>query len=327
MDLLIIDLIKNYPADITYIAIGSAFLRDTEPHNMQQFPPFLQDIYNNTTYSIRIINIDINFETPYLLPSFMSDLHPESEHIFSKTRLQCIYYKIMLECKKTDDGIDGITFLDEINKIIMNQSNILIVGEYTGEPSSLKDNIFKQRYKDTIYELLYKDKICYDFTNDGYGGCHCNVLENYPIFNLESKKIIKLNIIEDNSLIETFLTNIDNEIITNKIKLIVVNNFKAFINKNHYVFRNLKNKNLHSSVLAMIQNSIFINIDITNYTTNEVIQIFKNELNCYKQYIEINFNNIYQDFVYLIDIIEIYDDYEWSKDFNLLANKIENYSI
>ena len=69
-----INMIDDVIYDITYIGIGSAVIRDTKPENRQQFPPFIEYIYNTTNYKIHIINIDLNFEKPYFLTQYFNNL-------------------------------------------------------------------------------------------------------------------------------------------------------------------------------------------------------------------------------------------------------------
>jgi hypothetical protein len=44
----IINRISTIPVNITWIGIGSAVIRNTNKENMQQLPPFIEELYNNS---------------------------------------------------------------------------------------------------------------------------------------------------------------------------------------------------------------------------------------------------------------------------------------
>jgi hypothetical protein len=75
----IINRIVTNPVNITWVGIGSAVIRNTNPENMQQLPPFIENLYNNSNVSMRLINFDPEFEKPYFLTTYYNNLsHVES---------------------------------------------------------------------------------------------------------------------------------------------------------------------------------------------------------------------------------------------------------
>jgi hypothetical protein len=293
----IIDRMNKYPFDITWLGIGSALIRDTELENMQQFPPFLQKIYNNTNLTIRIINIDSNFENPYLLTTYLENLNKIDENnfidgnIFIKDRLEIIYANHYI-------NFEDLEPFDKINQIILNQQKLLIVGIFTGHTT---DNI--EKYFQSKYDNNYDKYITYNFNEIGIGECFCNLLENYPIIDLENNRIIKLNNIQYENIINKYYDIINTKSINinetiKKFKRIILNELKTFINLNYYVLRNLKNKEISEIIndkhlLSSIDKSIFINIDINNYEIELLITSFNNHLMYYNNIFRIIFNYDY----------------------------------
>jgi hypothetical protein len=306
----IINRIQNIPADITWIGIGSAVIRDTEPQNMQQFPPFIEYIYKNTNLNIRIINFDPVFEQPYFLTQYFNNLIKIDNNVYAKNRLEIIY--INEEINITEEYI---YILDQINRIIMDQNNLLICGIFTGDSCEQVENNFQKLYNDTSYSEYFNTNISYNFTNGTHTGCYCNLLENFPI--IENNKIIKLNNIKPELIFNKYYEINNNLIALDKFKKIIINEFKFQMNLNHYVFRNLKNNNLTVSVKNSLILSIFNNITI------DISIHFKNYLIIYYNI----FNEIYQCsdddliiFAYLINNLDIENDYEWYNKMIKLIN-------
>lgn len=310
-----LNLINIKPVDITYIGIGSAVVRDIKPENMQQFPPFLQSIYNTTDLKIRIINIDLNFEKPYLLPQFISDLTPITEKHYEKDRLEIIYI---------DRGYD-LNELNNINKIIMDQKKLLIVGIYTGTPVETIETHFYNLYNTTKYKELFEKYITYDFSNDGYGGCMYNLLENTPIFNFNKMQIIKLNNISPNMFVETLLKYIENEIIITKLKNIIMSKLYKFIDNNHFVFRNVKINNLTEYVILNISKSIFYDIDPYHVSSTILDNKMYEHVKYYFDFIELAYNLNIEDKLLLTYLLNNLDDRDWTLNIKKIIRKFFNY--
>jgi hypothetical protein len=188
----LVNIIKNDPYDVTYIGIGSALLRPAEAKDRQQFPPFIEKLIFTSNYTIRLINIDSKFENPLFLKSYIKNQQIISD-IESKTdRLSIVYLEETLLYDKIfnkDVDIQDLSILDEINKVIIQQNNLLIVGNYTGIEVSKFERYFSNLYKNTDYEIGFNKYITYDFTNDGNGYCSCNLIKNFPI--IDNKEIIQ----------------------------------------------------------------------------------------------------------------------------------------
>lgn len=336
--------IKNDPYDITYLAIGSAVYRGTEPSERQQYPPFMEHLYNQTQYSIRLINIDMQFEESLFLLSYIPNLTKisENEHVSINNntsnikKISIIYVTYQLNLFKINNNnleIEDLEWLDNINKLIMEQNNMLIVGNYIGTGNNKFEMHFETLYKNTIYEQLFSQLITYDFTVDGYGGCMCNLLENYPLIDFNKKQLIKL----DNRLEELHkyvFDYIDNELVINKLKFIFQYTIYDFIDSNHYIYRNCMKDNFQPHMITYMQKTIFNKINIDNYKKEELITIFDKEelitifqhaLNNIKYFIELVYNikkENYEQLTDLIDNIHTYDIYNWSQNLKSLIKII-----
>jgi hypothetical protein len=294
----------NIIYDITYIGIGSAVIRDTTPENRQQFPPFIENIYNNTDCTIHVINIDPNFENPYFLTQYFSDLEKLSDTIFTKNRLKITYISDYVDIV---DNIVSFNWFETLNNIIMDNNKLLICGNYTGYSCNIIENKFKKHYENTIYEDKFNKYIIYDFLNININSCMCNLLENFPIINLKNFTIVKINNIDLNNFMEIYekTIEIDNSY-KNKIEEFIINKFYEFINYNHYVYRNLKNDNYNENIINSIQFSIF-----KGESKEFLTEKFKLKLIEYYQIIEFLFNDKFIELEHYIYNMENYNDYEW----------------
>lgn len=315
----LINRISDELYDITYIAIGSAFISNTDkPENRQQFPPFLEYEYNNNK-KIRIINIDPTFEKPYFMKRYLPNLI-QDDNINNK--LYDRFYNNNLEVLYISNTInlDDSTFLllDTINKIIMDHNNILIVSDFTGRDFIFIEKYFYNLYRNTIYEFKFNNLISYDFIIDVCNTCTLNLINNYPI--IKNNSIIKFNFINEYD----FLIKIKNKKLNNIHKKIFITNFHNFININFYIYRNLINKNISQNIINTISKSIFDNIDVDNYLSSDITEILINKLLLYN-------NIIYQLFTindYLIDLINeinIMDPYKLYDNFIILNKNLNNF--
>jgi len=298
MEKFIAKLIED-PVDITYIAIGCAFVRDSKPENLQQFPPFLQNIYNKNNFRIRLLLIDIKFERPYFLKNYIENLNIVSNDEFYKNNLEIFYLE-----NNFDYNLDN---LDMINKIIMEQNNMLIFADYTGRCNSILENYFYEEYKGTKYESIFKENITYDFTNDEYGGCMTNLLENYPL--IEDKKLIKINNLSDEDFLDFISKNKLNDEILLKIKCKIKKKLKNFTDIDCVCYRNLVKNNLSDYVVDLISKSIFKN---NSYNENNLNEIMINRLYFYKKVIEIFLDDTkIEEFNNIIDSFGKEENYKW----------------
>ena len=302
----IINRIATNPVNITWVGIGSAVIRNTNPENMQQLPPFIENLYNNSNVSIRLINFDPKFENPYFLTKYYNNLsHIESTYeidiyTINNNKLDIIYINQEY----------NIEFLNEINKIIMDQNNILICGIFTGESSDILEIHFQKLYDNTIYQDLYNKYVTYNFISNN-GGCYCNLIENFPI--IEGNQIIKLNSIKPELIYTKYIEISNNPIAISKFKQIIINEFKYLININHFVFRNVKNNDINKSVLYSLQFSIFNNININDI--DNLYIVFKNFLilyyNIFEKIFMCSIDNliIFNDLINTLDTDDIYGWY------------------
>ena len=298
-------LLNNDTYDIVYVGIGSAVVRDTDPMNRQQFPPFLESIYKNTNLRIHVINIDPKFEKPYFLTQYFNDLKKISNDVYIKDRLQVTYIDSNVYILEEDFAL-----FDELNRYIMDNNKILICGNYTGYPVDTIENTFYDKYKNTQYNNKFNDYITYNFYDTDTNGCMCDLIENFPIIDLKNKKIVKLNNITSNTFLDIYnvLMTIDESYI-NKMKKIVLYNFNNFIDFNHYIFRNLKNNNRNDTLIKSIPKSIFW--DNSTASKDELVNIFKTNLIENYSVIEFLFGRKYFDIINYIHTMECYNDYEW----------------
>ena len=315
----IINKIVTNPVNITWVGIGSAVIRNTNPENMQQLPPFIENLYNNSNVSMRLINFDPEFEKPYFLTTYYNNLsHDESTsdidiYTINNNRLEIIYINHPY----------NIDFLDQINKIIMEQENLLICGIFTGELNDILETHFQKLYQDTPYKELYDKYIIYNFISNE-GGCYCNLLTNFPI--IEGNQIIKLNSIKPELIYTKYIEISGNALAISKFKQIIINEFKEYININHFVFRNLIKNNINNSVIYSLQFSIFNNIENISDIENLCI-VFKNFLIIYYNIFEKIFmcsNDNLIIFNDLINTVNTDDIYGW---YNKIIKIINVYFI
>jgi hypothetical protein len=258
---------KEYMSDIIYIAIGSTVIRDTKPENMQQFPPWLEKIWLTTNLTITLINIDTKFEQPYTLIKHLNLIKTSSEDVYKQQRLDCIYINY------TFDYTNDLCFLDELNRLVIDKNKLLICGDYTGRSNSIMENHFIDLYElEPKYNYGYLINITYNFmVDDSANTCVINLLKNYPLIDLDSHKIVKLlniNIENLGTIIETYngVLNFKEKMI---IKLILMLN--NISDNELYLYRNYINKNYQEHMKKIWENSIFNDINITDYTDYSII--------------------------------------------------------
>jgi hypothetical protein len=262
-------IILNDPHDITYIGIGTAVIRDTNPENLQQFPPFIEDLLHISDMKIRLINIDPSFEDELFLKSYIPDLIKVSDNEYKTDRISVIYIHESINIDTHIDSND-LVLLDNINKIIMEQNNLLVVGIYTGCITFVIEEYFKSLYNNTIYNDLYSKLITYDFSDDGNGGCMCNLLQNYPVIDIVNRTIIKFNM-EPSTFINYYYQYIDNIEIITKLKNKCKNILWDHVSRNHYIFRNFKNNNILPSMLIYKNRTIFRDINSEDFDIDKLI--------------------------------------------------------
>jgi hypothetical protein len=210
-----------------------------------------------------------------------------------------------------------LLMLNLLNQIIMNQNNILIVGDFTGRSNNFLELYFYNLYKNTEYQNKFNNLICYDFVIDCENSCQLNVETNYPI--IENNKVIKFNYIDE----DDFLVKIKNKKLNIIHRRIFTNSFKKFINTNLYIYRNLTSKNITPHIINIIQESIFNDIDI-----NEIKEVETRLIDKLLLYDEI-INKLYNKKKYLFDIISkvnIIDNYKLYNDLILLNYELVNCS-
>lgn len=309
-----INLLDNEIYDITYIGIGSAVIRDANPENRQQFPPFIENIYNGSDLKIHVINIDPHFEKPYFLPTYINDLEKIDDNIFIRERLKITYIN---ESVDIINNVESFDWFDTINKIVMDNNKLLICGIYTGYLCNIIENKFIKKYENSEYDEKYKKYITYDFFDIDANGCTCNLLKNFPIIDFKNKTILKFNnICKDNFITYNRAIEIDYSY-ENRIKKIMIKNFIEFIDYNHYVYRNLKNDNKENNIIKSIPFSIFNG----NETKEELTEIFKLKLLEKYQFIEFLFSNNCNEIEQYIYYMENYNEYEWH---NIVTQIIRN---
>lgn len=315
MDFLI-NIIQNNPVDITYFTIGSAFLGNIDtPEKRQQFPPFIEAQYNNKK-KIRVINIDPIFEKPYFIKRYLPNLIEENYDNYDKfynENLEVIYISHVFELNEY-----SYLFFDIINKIIMDQNNILIVADFTGRDFTFIEKYFYDLYNDTDNKNKFNDLICYNFIIEQENSCHLNMINNYPI--IENNKIIKFNFIDESD----FLIKIQNKKINNIHKKVFVVIFNNFINTNFYIYRNLYAKHITQPIINTIPKSIFKDIDIKTYSNDDIYAILSYKLYIYDDLI----NKLFKQENYLvrdINLINVIDNYELYNNFTKLNKQLYKY--
>jgi hypothetical protein len=292
---------KDFKSDIIYIGIGSASLRELNKENMQQFPPWLENIWRTTNLSITLINIDMKFETPYLLTSYLnlSKLYTQDDKIievYQENRLECIYVNTILNYN-IDNEIVGsdIIYLDELNKIVIDNNKILICGDYTGRSNNILELYFCELYQySNKYSYGYLTKITYNFMSDLFGSCTVNLIKEFPLIDIDNRQIIKLsNTSPDNlnALIEIY-RNFPN--FKEKIIKIIFIMLKYISNTELYLYRNYLNKNYQKymdtvcikSIIHIINISDYLEFENTrDYIKNKIINYSLELINILKYYI------------------------------------------
>jgi hypothetical protein len=324
----IIEIINNDPYDITYLGIGSANVRNTNlPSDRQQYPPFLEEIYNKTNKKIRLINIDLKFEEPKYLTKYFNNLKDNSVNTYSDNsvntysinsvntysdRLDIIYY--------IGEFLFDKIMLDKINKIIMDQNKILILCDFTGRGLHDIELYFYNYYKNCEYHIKYSQLICYDFIYDKENTCVTNLLKNFPI--IKDNKIIKINFGDTKYFLKMFEENKEYTILFQKKYIIEI---QKFIELNLYIYRNLINKNLLEDVIIKKQISIFKTTDV--YNIEEIKNIFFEKINEQFYIIQKIFGsskiiNIQNE---IIENFNIYDGYNLYNKLMVIVNYLITY--
>ena len=284
--------------DIVYIGIGSACIRDSNPENMQQFPPWLESEYNNSNKTFCIINIDPRFESPYLLTQRLpveldESISNDLFKLFVTDRLECIYVNEQFKYVKWDDEkkaetIDciGINPLDIINQLVMNSSKLLISGNYTGVSNDLLEKYFFELYVDIP---IYSTNITYNFMNDNHGSCMVNLLENFPLIDYSLNQLVKIeNIIQITHLDYLTIKNIyGNNIfgLDNKIIHFSLNKLKSLLHLELFLYRNYLHRSYGEHMIWALKKSSFCDLDICDYVNFDSISLKMREL-IYENYIE-----------------------------------------
>jgi hypothetical protein len=293
---------KNQIPDIIYIGIGSACIRDYKPENMQQFPPWLESEYRNSSKTFCLINIDPKFESPYLLTQLLpieeDELKSSSDGIFKvfKTdRLECIYIN---EALHYYDFVDGkyvvndlkVKTLDTINQLVMNNSKLLISGIYTGSSNNILEQYFCAKYSETHW-YAYNTFITYNFMDDKYGSCMVDLTSNYPLVDYSTNQIVKIDGIVENLDLETIKSIYGPNIygLEQKIINLSINKLKELSNIEIYLYRNYLNRNYQSSMDCVIQMSVFADINFSDYTNYDANITYMIKLICitYLPYVNI----------------------------------------
>jgi len=273
---------NNQIADITYIGIGSACVRDSKPENMQQFPPWLESEYRNSNKTFCLINIDPTFESPYLLTQLLPIEEDEINSsldglfkVFKTNRLECIYINEALEYydfvnSKYIVNSLNIKQLDTINCLVMDNSKLLISGIYTGISNDILEQHFSTKYSET-HGYSYNTFITYNFMDDNYGSCMVDLTTNYPLIDFTTNQIVKLDLIVQNLDLETIKDIYGSNIFGLEQKTInwSINKLKQLPNIEIYLYRNYLNRNYRQSMEWTAQMSVFKNIDITSYDNFE----------------------------------------------------------
>lgn len=308
MDTLINKLI-DFPFDITYIAIGSAVVRDiNEDKDRQQFPPFLENIYMTSNKNIRIINIDMMFEKPYYLSTYLPNLICNDNNLLGE-RLD-IYY---LEETFKFDNNDTLELLNIINTIIMDQDNLLIFSDHTGRGLDNLEKYFYNLYSKTEYNNKFNELVCYDFNYNNENTCATDLTQNFPI--IKNDKLVKFNFTNKDEFVK--LINKNKEYFK-LFQQTFVNEITQFANINLYICRNLINKNNTDTILKLINKSIFNKINIECYENEHIISILVNNLlNEYYDVIKVLFNsNTALEFNNIVISINKLDIYTFCNNFN-----------
>jgi len=275
--------------DITYIGIGSACVRDSNPENMQQFPPWLESEYKNSDKTFCLINIDPRFEYPYLLTQMLPIEEDESSSssdglfkVFKMDRLICIYINEALEYHNFVDNEYivnelAVQSLDVINNLVMANSKLLISGLYTGMSNDILENYFNSKY---LNSHKFNTHITYNFMEDGYGSCMVDLTTNYPLVDYQSNQIVKLNLIIEIVDLETIKSIYGQNIYGLEQKIInwSIYKLKQLPNIEMFLYRNYINRNFQPIMDCTIQISAFKGMDMLDYVNFETNTIKMVEL-------------------------------------------------
>lgn len=267
---------KNKIPNIVYIGIGSACVRDSQPKNMQQFPPWLESEYVKTNKTFCVINIDPQFESPYLLTQLFPIIEDEKNSsdmfkVFTTDRFECIYINQELEFLKFDNEsrrnkINELVIkpFDTINKLVMESQSLLISGLYTGVSNSILENYFLNLYSGNSKYSSYPTNITYNFMNDLYGSCVVNLVENLPLIDYSQNQIIKIeNAIKTPHIYKNIIG------FERKIAEFSLSKLKNMLNMEIFIYRNYLNRSYGQHMDWINHNSIFKDIDIRYYTEFE----------------------------------------------------------
>jgi len=272
---LLVNHLKEKHVDYTYFGIGSAprktILKEFTAELDQIIPVFVMDIIKNTSKTIRIINMDpefnkcIEFLHEYFASKNMdfeydNTYEGKSMHIW-KSKDDRIEVIIISEYLDNDRKLFGIT------NLAINTNTILVVQRYTG--NDLID-IFKQIYNELSdrgeeKRKYIRERVLFDIT---YGeDCHCttNMVNYKPIYDMNGNF--------HNILLytpEELLEYRDNPKIYNFAKKHYLNEYKKILGELQPEYRRkMQNIPLHGYKDKY---------DINNITAEKIMDILENEV-------------------------------------------------
>lgn len=335
---------KESVPDITWIGIGSACVRDSNPENMQQFPPWISSEFSKSGSDLTccLINIDPKFESPLLLPQLYPELKeiwvsPDlTVRVFSSGRLECIYVGVGLEYYEFVNGDykiqeNSLAPLDTINKLVMSNSKLLVSGIFTGMSNDLLDKYFTNLYSSSH---TYTTNITYNFMNDLYGSCMVSLLENYPLIDWNSKQIIKPELLVQTigpEIITEIRKIFDGQINGLELKLqgLAISQLKNLLNCEGYLYRNYLNKSFQDHMKLAHSRSKFSSINFDYFDPSNLDLMRDLMYKTYSPYIQV-LKSIKSDDknLDLLDILihTIPSDpkqiYEWTNSYSKILNLI-----
>jgi len=316
----ILDYVQCNPRDFTYIGIGSI------PHTPldkltdrwdQLIPTFVQEILDNTDNTVRIINIDPEFNGRM---DFMMDYYKsgrwstnykldfeydnsEGMHIWRTKdhRVESIIISANFTHTNRWDENTNDWFLEKMVESNIKNNTKLIVQEFTGFEL---DDLRKHLFRSCSNQNIFKNKILIDITNGSDCGCGTDLTKFKPFYN-DSHDFINITLLSEDEMIK--LIGKDVEIDTH-IKNYFIRKFRKAVNNIHVDYRRkIKGENL------MFTHSSYDN----NSTPDEIMNVLKNELgNIFLIFEKLNMitPEKRENFKQLLNNYIEYDVYKWNSD-------------
>lgn len=308
-------LISSYPADIYYLAIGSASHGTVSEVNAHQFPPFLRHQHNSGK-NITLINIDSFFEDHYYMLTqfdmFYIDSGIKNVKIFITTGLVAIYITQTVNLHISDDN-DDLRAIEKMVELSFNNDSLFFGALYTGISGTDFENHLYKHFslaRDKFMSCVHFNYLVTDNT------CLINVKTNFPI--ISDGKIMKIDNRSNNEIMEFYKKCNNNFMMHCQLILYYHNQMQMLWNYDYVALRRRKLENYD------IFKTWCLPEDYMSFSVLD-LQMVINEK--FFEWIEMftQFGRRYEDIVTILNTLLIisYNDTpnEWSQTYSNLLQK------